>query len=110
MSNVTTDKIFGVAISYLNNWKPDLIIFCSGLNDARPEGIPESIKSLFAFFLFPINVIEKFFPIFRGFYKKSLILLEHRFFIKLISGYEQDQVYKKYETTKKYFSDSEIFA
>ena len=37
MSNVTTDKIFGVAISYLNNWKPDLIIFCSGLNDARPE-------------------------------------------------------------------------
>ena len=38
MSNVTTDKIF-MKLQFHTSIvaKPDLIIFCSGLNDARPD-------------------------------------------------------------------------
>ena len=87
MSNVSTDKICSIAISYLNQWKPDVIILGSGINDARPEGIPEVVKNFINYIFLPLKIIEKYFPRTRGVYKKCARLLEHKIFIKIISGY-----------------------
>tara|TARA_Y200000002_G_scaffold316418_1_gene274731 strand:- start:1089 stop:1805 length:717 start_codon:yes stop_codon:yes gene_type:complete len=111
MSNVTTDKICSIAISYLNQWKPDVIILCSGINDARPEGIPETIKNLISYIFFPFVIIEKLFPPLRGVYKKCLRLLEHKIFIKIISGYRvKPSAFKRtLKRLKLIFNEADIY-
>ena len=111
MSNVTTENICSIAISYLNEWKPDVIILGSGINDARPEGIPEVLKHILRYVFLPLNILEKFIPKSRGVYKKFTNLLEHKFFIKMISGYRvHPNSYKRtLKRLKNIFHDSDIY-
>ena len=59
--NITTEQLCSQAISYLNQWNPDIIIIHSGICDSRPEAFSEfqkNVISKFTWILF--NRIKKY--------------------------------------------------
>ena len=54
LGSVTSEQLCSQAISYLNHWKPDIIIVQTGLADCRPEAFTEFQKTVITKFSGPI--------------------------------------------------------
>ena len=111
MSNVTTEKICSIPISYIPHWKPDVIILHSGLNDSRPQGIPPILLNNLRKIFFPFLILERILPFTKGIYKKSLLLLENKYFVKIFAGYASspNNFARVLKRLKRIFSSSKIY-